>query len=44
MSLTVFWVLSRGSAVFSGVLGSPATVQLTLEDGLPGIIEKNYST
>ena len=35
MLLTVFWVLSRGSAVSWGVVGSPATVQLTEEEGEP---------
>ena len=37
MLLTVFWVLSRGSAVSWGVVGSPATVQLTEEEGEPRV-------
>ena len=36
----MFCVLSRGWAVFSGVVGSPVTVQVTSEEGLPANMVK----
>ena len=40
-SLTVFWVLSKGAAESSGVVGSPATVQEMSEDPAPAKLISN---